>query len=111
MDPAARRQLLGCQSRAVTVDLMGFLMCLATHQSFSACQEMSKLFVKFIIVDNPTNLEVADGDEPGARPHGELVLLRRPLDAGGGAVDPEQHECVLPLVVGVLGLKRRTRLR
>lgn len=35
VDPAAKRQLLGCQSKDVTVDLMGFLMCLATHQSFS----------------------------------------------------------------------------
>lgn len=33
--PAARRTLLGCQSIVVTVDLMDFLMCLETHQSFS----------------------------------------------------------------------------
>jgi hypothetical protein len=35
VDPAAMRQLLGCQSSAVIVDLIGFLMCFATHQSFS----------------------------------------------------------------------------
>lgn len=30
-EPAARRTLLGCQSRLSTVERMGFLMCLQTH--------------------------------------------------------------------------------
>lgn len=30
-DPAARRMLLGCQSRLRTVERMGFLMCLLSH--------------------------------------------------------------------------------
>ncbi len=50
VDPAARRQLLGCQSRAVTVDLMGFLMCLATHQSFSD----SKKHTEMSLAPDPT---------------------------------------------------------
>ena len=31
VEPHAKRTLLGCQSREVTVDFSGFLMCLATH--------------------------------------------------------------------------------
>lgn len=41
-------------------------------------------------------LEVADGDEAGAAAHSELVLLRRPLDAASGAVDPEDDQGGLP---------------
>ena len=35
VEPAATRMLLGCQSRQVMVERIGFLMCLLTHQSFS----------------------------------------------------------------------------
>ena len=31
VDPHAKRTLLGCQSKDVTVDFRGFLMCFATH--------------------------------------------------------------------------------
>ena len=34
-EPAAINTLLECQSMAVTVDLLGFLICLETHHSFS----------------------------------------------------------------------------
>ena len=37
--PAARRTLLGCQSMESTVDLMGFLSSLETHQSPSGSKE------------------------------------------------------------------------
>ena len=50
-------------------------------------------------------VEVADGDEASAAAHRELVLGRAPLDARRGAVDPQQHQGVLPLAVG---LKERT---
>lgn len=44
-------------------------------------------------------LKVADGDEARAAAHGELVLLRRPLDAASGAVDPEDDQGGLPCAV------------
>ena len=34
-EPAANRTLFGCQSTVVIVDLIGFLMFFATHQSCS----------------------------------------------------------------------------
>ena len=48
-----------------------------------------------------TDLEVADGDESRSASDGELVLLGRPLDAGRGAVDPQEHEGVLPSAIGL----------
>ena len=48
-----------------------------------------------------TDLEVADGDESRSAADGELVLLGRPLDAGRGAVDPQEHEGVLPSAIGL----------
>lgn len=37
--PAASKTLFGCQSTERTVDLIGFLSCLATHQLFSGSKE------------------------------------------------------------------------
>lgn len=42
-------------------------------------------------------LEVADGNDAGARADGELALVRAPADASGCAVDAEEHEGRLPL--------------
>lgn len=41
-------------------------------------------------------LKVADGDEASPTAQGELVLQRRPFHAGGGPVDPDQHQGGLP---------------
>lgn len=41
-------------------------------------------------------LKVTDGDEARAAAHGKLVLPRRPLDAAGSAVDPEDDQGGLP---------------
>lgn len=41
-------------------------------------------------------LEVADRDEASAAAHCKLVLQRRPLDEGGGSVDPEDDQRGLP---------------
>lgn len=46
-------------------------------------------------------VKVADGDEAGPAPHREFVLRGAPLDAGGGAVDSQQHQRVLPLAIGL----------
>ena len=50
-------------------------------------------------------LVVADGDDLGPAAHRELVLVGRPADAGGGAVDPQQHQRVLPLTIRSLRRK------
>lgn len=42
-EPATRSTLLGCQSREVMVDLIGFLMCLDTHQSFSDSKQQTEM--------------------------------------------------------------------
>lgn len=44
-------------------------------------------------------LKVADGDEAGARAHGQLILQRRPLDARRAAIDAQQHQRRLPFAV------------
>lgn len=41
-------------------------------------------------------LKVTDGDEARAAAHSKLVLPRRPLDAAGSAVDPEDDQGGLP---------------
>ena len=41
-------------------------------------------------------LKVADRDEPSSTSHRELVLQWRPLDEGGGSVDPEDDQRGLP---------------
>ena len=44
-------------------------------------------------------IEVADGDDLGARGNGKLVLARRPGAAGRGTVDSQQHQRGVPGVV------------
>lgn len=41
--PEARRMLFGCQSSERTVDRIGFLRCLATHQLFSSSNEQTAM--------------------------------------------------------------------
>jgi hypothetical protein len=41
--PAASKMLLGCQSIDNTVDLIGFLTCLDTHQLFSSSKEQTAI--------------------------------------------------------------------
>lgn len=41
-------------------------------------------------------LKVADRDEASATTNCKLVLQWRPLDEGGGSVDPEDDQCGLP---------------
>jgi hypothetical protein len=41
--PAAIKTELGCQSSESTVDLMGFLICLATHQLLSSSYEQTAI--------------------------------------------------------------------
>ena len=47
-------------------------------------------------------LVVAHGDDLGSAAHRELVLLGAPSDTGGGSVDPQQHQGVLPLTIRTL---------
>lgn len=108
-DPAARRTLLGCQSRLRMVERIGFLMCLHTHltdkkpktngfpikvKTSSLCTletDWSGWRSPVIFL-----LEVTDGDEARAAAHCKLVLLWRPLDAASSAVDPEDDQSGLP---------------
>ena len=52
-EPAANRTLLGCQSTVVIVDLIGFLMFFATHQSCSCSKRNIKNILENILFWNP----------------------------------------------------------
>lgn len=101
--PAARRILLGCQSMERTVDLIGFLRCLATHQLFSESNEQTAITLQGRTTYRG-QLELQRRRErlraclygPSSRCDRELVLLRTPFDAGSRPVDPEQDEGGLP---------------
>ena len=51
-EPAANRTLLGCQSTVVIVDLSGFLMFFATHQSCSCSKKIIKNVLEIILFLN-----------------------------------------------------------
>ena len=84
VEPAARRTLLGCQSTAVTVLLIGRLMCFATHlQDVTYFKTLIFGILPVIVL-----LKVADRDDPSSGPDCKLVLARSPTDTSCCSVDP-----------------------
>ena len=93
-DPTASKMLLGCRSKLRTVERVGFLMCLLTHQSFSDSKYQTKMSHALLPMANLFSLDesgcmVNSQDHQGWLP--DAILLTPDV---GVAVGPASDDAV-----------------
>jgi hypothetical protein len=85
--PAARSTLLGCQSTASTVDLIGFFRSFDTHQLFSESKE--QIAIALISTVQYLSDKQFTQELPRAARYSKFIFLGAPSDMSGSSIDPE----------------------